>query len=146
MNFRRMVLLVAVVVLTLPVMANAGAMKAGKWQITMETKMAGMDMKMPPVTIEHCVTPDEAAKPQPPKGKNDSCKTEDYRIDGNTITWKVKCDKPEMTGSGKMTVSAESWEGNTQVKMKDPSSGKSMEMSQKMTGKRVGDCAANDKK
>jgi Protein of unknown function (DUF3617) len=145
MKFRKITLFVAGAALMLPVIANAGPMKPGKWQITMEMKMAGVDMKMPAMTVERCVTPEEAEKPQPPKGKNDSCKVEDYKLDGSTVTWKVKCDKPEMSGEGKITYSAESWDGAMQMTMKDPRSGESMEMSQKMIGKRVGDCTASDK-
>ena len=67
MKVRNMILLAAVCALP----AYAGPMKAGKWVVTVETKMAGMEMKMPPVTAEKCVTPEEADNPQPPKMKND---------------------------------------------------------------------------
>jgi hypothetical protein len=145
MKFHKITLFIAGAALMLPVIANAGPQKAGKWQITTEMKMAGMDMKMPAMTIEHCVTPEEAQNPQPPKGKNDSCRLEDYKLDGSTVTYKIKCDKPEMTGEGKITYSAESYEGSVHMTMKDPRSGEPMEMSQKMTGKLIGECAKTDK-
>lgn len=147
MNFRKTVLFIAVAALALPVVANAAeAMKPGKWQITIETEMPGMPMKMPAMTFERCVTPEEAATPQPPKSKkDDTCKIEDYKLDGNTVTWKINCEKNGMTGHGKMTFAAESWQGESVMNMKDPRSGESMDITQKMAGKRTGDCAADKK-
>ena len=132
MKIRTMVLFVIVVALALPTFA--GPMKAGKWSVSVETKMAGMDMKMPPMTFERCVTPEEAEKPQPPKARNEDCKIEDYKLEGNTVTWKVKCEKTNTSGEGKMTYSNDSYEGDMHMKMGD------REVTQKITGKRIGDC------
>ncbi len=143
MNIRKMALYVAVVALALPAFAASGPMKAGKWQITAETKMEGMDMKMPAMTFERCVTPEEAEKAgttEPPKGKNDTCKIADYKIDGKTATWKVACDKPQMTGEGTITFAADTFEEEMHMAMKDQSSGQTLNVIQKMSGKRVGDC------
>jgi uncharacterized protein DUF3617 len=134
MRARNIAVFTVAAALSLPVFA--GPMKAGKWQIVMETKMAGMDMKMPPMTFEKCVTPEEAEKPQPPKMRNDDCKIEDYKLEGNTVTYKVKCEKAGTTGEGKITYGAEAYEGEVHMNMKG------QEMTMKHSGKRIGDCDA----
>lgn len=148
MRIRQLGLFVAAAALTLPAFAASGPMKAGKWQMTSETHMEGMDMKMPPMTFEHCVTPEEAAKSstQPPKGKNESCKITDYKLEGNSATWKFACEKPAMSGEGKITYAADSFEEQMNMEMKNPRSGEAMKVSQKMIGKRIGDCSGDEKK
>ncbi len=149
MHIRKMALYVAVAALAVPAFAAGGPMKAGKWQITAETKMEGMNMKMPAMTFERCVTPEEAEKAgttEPPKGKNETCKVTDYRIDGKIATWKVNCDKPQMSGEGKITYAAETFDEEMNLVMKNPRSGESMKVDQKLTGKRIGDCNGTEKK
>lgn len=144
MRIRQIGLVVAAAALALPVFAASGPMKAGKWQMTAETKMEGMDMKMPPMTFEHCVTPEEAAKAatEPPtRKKNEACKVMDYKLEGNKASWKISCDKPQMTGEGTITYSADSFEEQMHMKMQDPRAPeKTMNVEQKMTGKRIGEC------
>src|SRR3954470_1959887 len=91
MKLRNILVSAAVCALALPLFA--GPMKAGKWQISVESKMAGMDMKMPPVSVEKCITPEEAENPQPPKMRGDDCKIVDYKSDGSTGTWKNAWEK-----------------------------------------------------
>ncbi len=149
MDMRKIALYVAVAALAVPALAADAPMKAGKWQMTSEMKMEGMDMKMPPMTFEHCVTPEEAEKTAttaPHKGKNDTCKTTDYKIDGKVATWKLACEKPEATGEGKITYESDSFAEEMHLVMKNPSSGETMKVDQKLTGKRSGDCDGTEKK
>ena len=135
MKLRTVALCALVLALALP--AFASGMKPGKWQITITMEMADMPMKMPPVSLTRCITEAEAEKPEPPKAKkDDDCVISDYNLAGNTATWKVECKKQNMTGTGKMTFGAESYEGVNQFKMND------MEMTQKFNGKYIGACDA----
>jgi hypothetical protein len=135
MKISKAVLLACVLALALPLVANAGPMKAGKWQVTVETDMPGMPMKMPPVTMTQCVTKEQAENPEPPKmNKDDDCKVSDYKVDGNVVTWSVECKKQDLTGTGKITFSGDSYEGLTKLKMGDT------EMTQKFTGQYLGAC------
>jgi hypothetical protein len=138
MRVSKAVLFACVVALALPIAANAASpMKAGKWQITMETEMPGMPAKVPPVTMTQCVSKEEAANPQPPKtDKNSDCTITDYKLDGNVVTWAIECKKEEMTGTGKLVFSADAYEGVTNLKIGD------MDMTQKFTGKFLGACDA----
>lgn len=132
MQIRRGLLFFGAAALALPMFA--GPMKAGKWSTTMQTEMPGMPIKIPPVTVETCVTPEQAEHPEPPKQKNSDCKISDYKLEGSTVTWKMTCEKQNMTGEGKITYGAESYAGEMHMKMGEH------EMSAKYSGKRVGDC------
>lgn len=137
MKLRTLALALVVLALALPTFAaDATHVKPGKWQVTMTMDMPGMPMKMPPMTFTNCITKEQAENPQPPKSQKDkNCEVTDYKRDGNTVTWTVKCTgEHPMTGEGKMTFSAESYEGTTHMNMGD------MEMTQKFTGKYVGEC------
>lgn len=114
---------------------NAQHMKPGKWSISIQMDMPNMPMKMPPMTVERCVTQEQADHPEPPKGKNeDDCKISDYKLEGQTLTWTMKCEKQKMTGTGKMTFAPESYEGESQMTVGD------MQMTQKFNGKYLGAC------
>ena len=41
----------------------ASSMRPGQWEITVQTEMAGMPQRMPPVTASRCVTPEQARDP-----------------------------------------------------------------------------------
>ena len=136
MKLRSFALFVVLCALALPTFA-AGPMKAGKWQMTAEMEMPGMPMKMPPVTFNHCVTKEQAesAESAIPKSQQDSgCTYSDVKVDGNTISWKMSCEKQQMTGTGSATYTEDSYTGLMEMKMQDH------EMKMKYSGKRLGDC------
>ena len=137
MKLRTLALAIVVLALALPTFAAdaKSPMKPGKWQITMTMDMPNMPMKMPPMTFTNCITKEQAENPQPPKQKDQDCKVDNYKLDGNTVTWTVSCTgKQKMTGEGKMTFNADTYEGTTHMKMQD------MEMTQHFDGKYVGEC------
>src|SRR5437763_15418794 len=133
MKIRNIALFSFVAALALPVFA--GPQKAGKWQTTMQTEMSNMPMKIPAVTVETCVTPEQAEKPEPPKSSRQSdCKFTDYKMEGNTVSWKMTCEKAQMTGDGKITYSAESYDGEMHATVR------AMVVTTHYSGKRIGDC------
>ena len=138
MKLRTIVLAFAVVALATAALAadTKSPMKPGKWQVTMSTDIPGMPIKMPSVTVTTCVTKEQAENPQPPKNKRDSeCNYTDYKFDGNTVSWKVKCTgKQPMTGEGQMTFSGDTYEGVNHLKTD------TVEMTSKFNGKYVGEC------
>ena len=139
MNVRKLALYAGALLLALPMMASAAGPRAGKWQITMEMDMPGMPMKMPPQTFTQCISKEQAANPQEalPKAtrdKNSDCKLQDYKVDGNKVSWKFDCPKEKMTGNGAATYESDSYTATMSMSMPDH------EMTMKYSGKRVGDC------
>jgi hypothetical protein len=112
----------------------------GNWQVTMEMEMPGMPQRMPPMTMTQCVTKEDAADPAKalPQGRGgppNNCKVTDQKIDGNKVTWSMKCAPPEeMSGTGEFVYGADSYTGV----MKMNRQGQTMTM--KYSAKRLGDC------
>src|ERR1051326_3554553 len=105
---KKTILFASAAVLALPLVASAGPVKAGKWEVTIETPRGNQ-------TITRCVTKEEADKPEPPKRTD--CNIESFKVDGNTITWKVSCPKSGSTGEGKTTYTGNTFKGETHFKM-----------------------------
>jgi hypothetical protein len=145
MTIRRAVPFVLLLVLSTAVFAQS-VRRDGKWQVTMQMEMPGMPAGMPPFTTEQCLTreqvddPQRAVPQQPQRGGGQSdCKYEDYKLTGNKVTWTMRCTTPQpMTGSGEITYTENAYNGV--MKMNMERGGQGMQMTMKMTGKRLGDC------
>jgi hypothetical protein len=120
-----------------------GTMRPGRWESTMQMQMAGSPMQMPEMKSTRCVTAEDAkdptrSLPAGPEGRGNQksdCKATDYKVSGNTATWKMVCTTPQaMTSTGEMTFTDDSYTGT--MKMDSPQG----PMTMKIAGKRVGDC------
>jgi len=138
MRSRKFAMFLGALLCSLPLFAGP---KPGKWEGTIQMEMPGMG-KMPPMTVSHCVTAEDAAHPEKniPRGQNDAaCKLEDVKMDGSTVSWNVNCPaqgrRPATTGHGQITYGSESYDGWMKMKMQD------QEMTISYKGKRVGDCS-----
>ena len=132
-------LVFALIVCSLSTLAFAASpAKPGKWEMTMQMEMTGMPMKMPAHTVTYCLTKEEAENPEKlapeQQRKNSDCKRTDLNINGNTVSWKVECEKSKMTGEGKITYSGDSFDGGMHMTMPNG------EMNAKYTGKYLGAC------
>lgn len=121
----------------LGVMNSAAVLAAGSdelWEIT--TKMDVKGMAMPMATQTSCLPKGGAYKPE--KGSRDkNCEMTDIQVSGNTTKWKMHCSgKDAMEGSGEMTRTADTMNGTIKMSMKNG------QMTQVMSGKRVGTCDA----
>lgn len=135
---RKTTMFVALLVLLCAVSSFAAdhPQKPGKWQMKMEMEMPGMPVKMPPVTMEVCVTAEDLADPNKavPKDPKSDCKVGEYQIDGNKVTWTMECPKQKMKGEGEMTFDGESYSGEMRMRIED------QEMKTKYSGKWMGAC------
>jgi hypothetical protein len=142
MKLRNIALCALVSILAVPTFA-ASVAKAGKWQTTIETEMAGMPMKMPARTVTSCVTKEQAENAEnliPKSGdKRRNCTFKDVKVEGSTVSWSMSCDNG-MTGSGKITYSGDEFVGSMQMKMQD------RDISAKYTGKYLGACDGTETK
>jgi len=121
---RKLMLFAGAAMLALPLVATAASpQKPGRWQNSVEMEMAGMPMKMPPVVTNVCVTKEDLENPEKalPKAGDSGCTVSDYKIEGNTVTWSMKCagEQGSMSGKGKITYSAEAYDGSMNMTVAD---------------------------
>lgn len=136
------VLVVALCAIALPTLA-ARNQKPGKWEISSEVDMPGMTQKMPPMTHTICITKEDLEKPESmvPKPmrrggeERSDCKISDLKEESGSVSWTMNCggDHP-MTGTGKISYTAESYTGNMDMKMGE------REVKIKYSGKYAGEC------
>ena len=118
----------------------AAEMQPGEWEMSMKTEMPGMPFPIPAMKYKMCLT-DEKMVPQQQDSKQD-CKMIENKVVGNTVSWVMECrDGQTVTRSdGKITYQRESMEGTIHATIDSKQDG-SMEMNQKLSGKRLGPCA-----
>ena len=111
-------------------------MQPGRWEITSTLEMPGIAFNMPASKHTQCITTEELV-PQAQQ-ENSKCQVVDQSIDGNVVTWQVRCESGggTMDSQGKITYHGASFEGTVVTEGSQMPS----EMIQKMTGKRIGQC------
>jgi len=130
-----------------------GPRRDGRWEVKIETSSPDMPMQMPARTETICVSKEDANDPTKAiprgdgrgRGNMDSCKVTDSKMEGNKMTFTMKCDPPQQgTATGEFTYSADTYEGLMKMTMMMPArggnGGQTMNMNMKYTGKRLGDC------
>lgn len=137
---KKVVLCLAALALAFPLLAAdaKSPIKPGKWELTMEMEIPGAPIKMPPIKMSHCVTKEQAETPENavPKGdKKSDCKVSDMKIVGNKVSYTVNCPKQNVSMDAEMKYTDDSFEGTMKMRMEGQP-----EMTQKYSGKRLGDC------
>lgn len=114
-------------------------MKPGLWETHVRTEMAGMPMQMPPVTMRQCIRKQDLVPQTNSSGQE--CKVVDQNISNDTVTWRIDCKAQgmESSGRGKIVYRGDTFQGQIDMTMEQQGMGP-MTMSQKLEGKRVGDC------
>lgn len=114
-------------------------MQEGQWEITTKVEMQGMPMSMPATKHTVCLTGKDVV-PQRPE-KNQDCKMTDTKVNGDTVTWKMRCkmEGTAIDSNGKVTYKKDKFDGVVHMTMTDQDSEK-MEMTSSMSGRRIGDC------
>jgi hypothetical protein len=139
-------------VIVLAMLASAAliaqsGMRPGQWETSMQMQMPNMPagVQMPVTKTTRCVTPEQAKSPADTlprqsgrgRGDKDDCKLTDQKMSGSTLTYSMACTTPDkLTVTGEMTFTGDDSYTNT-MKMVMAQG----EMTMKMTGKRIGDCA-----
>lgn len=131
----------AAVVTSGPACAAGPNMKDGMWEITSKMEMPGRtDVAMPQQTVKHCLTKKDVEDPKrmtPSAGDQNRCKMTDYKLQGNTASWKVACEG-QGSGAGTVTYNGDSYTGSQTMAIN--AGGQAMNMKMNFTGRRVGDC------
>jgi len=112
----------------------------GMWEITNTIEISGIHMKMPETKISQCISKKKIV-PRTDKKVNKYCTVSDQQINGDTVTWKMKCTN-DMHSDGSVTYHGETFEGVVRASTKVPHIG-TMEMTIHTSGKRTGECKKN---
>jgi hypothetical protein len=101
-------------------------------------EMKGMPMEMPAMKHTMCLTSKDMV-PQKAE-KNQDCKMISNKVEGNTVTWVMQCKDKNgtMDTNGKITYKGGAFDGTVDMDI-NGKDGK-QHMSQKMSGRRIGDC------
>jgi hypothetical protein len=135
----RKILVISVVLVASLSTSIAGSgpnMEEGKWEVTTKMEMPGMSISMPEVTSTQCLTKKDFVPQGSQQGQE--CKITKTKVDGNTVTWTVKCSGQggEVTGTGKMTYRGSSFKGKIEMTMVQSNT----KMISHINGHRIGDC------
>jgi hypothetical protein len=135
----RKILVISVVLVASLSTSIAGSgpnMQEGKWEVTTRMEMPGMSISMPEATSTQCLTKKDFVPQGSQQGQE--CKITKTKVDGNTVTWTVKCSGQggEMIGTGKMTYSGSSFKGTIEMTMAQSNT----KMISHINGHRIGDC------
>ncbi len=123
----------ASLMLLMPSLARAADPPGVLWETTSQMAMAGMPMQIPAQTMKIC-----SAKKwtKPPPGGDKTCVASDYKVVGNKATWTIQCSgQRPMQGSGEMT-----FEGTDSYTGAIQATAEGMNMTIKLSGKKVGTC------
>ena len=136
MTKKSIAVLIMLLICTTVAFCDSGLnIKEGEWEITTKMEMKGMPMQMPAYTHTQCLTKNDMVPNS--SQQSDECKIKNITTSGGTVSWKMECDSGngKTIGSGKVTYSGDTMKGT--IKMEIPGQ---MEMTSKMTGKRIGPC------
>lgn len=128
----------ALACLSLPALAGPDV-QPGMWETTVTTEMAGMPMSIPPVTTRSCIRESDLVPQTDHPGQE--CELVEHDVSGNQVSWRIRCNTQgtTMTGHGEITYSGDTYTGRILMNMDQ--GGQSMEMTQSLEGRRVGECA-----
>ncbi|PSJ18098.1 DUF3617 domain-containing protein [Nitrosomonas supralitoralis] len=117
---------------------HAEKIRNGRWEVTTQTMIPGVQAQVPAHKDIVCVN--DKHKDKPPIAVHESCQFYNYTITKNTATWQMKCDSDlMMAGAGRIVFSADKYTGSAIIKMRMPQSDP-MEIDHTYTGRRIGDC------
>ena len=108
------------------------------WEVTTKTADAVGSGFIPETVVTLCLPPGGAKDPQLLLRQENDCEMTDIKTAGKKTTWKVRCGSGdnEMTGTGDVTYSTNSYQGMT--KLAGRSGGEPVHMKMTYQGKRVG--------
>jgi hypothetical protein len=121
----------------------APTMQEGEWETAVEVRMEIPGMAVPSVNFKNtqCLTQKDLVPNT--AGPDQECKVLEHAVNGNTVTWKVRCvDKDgTMDGRGQITYSGRTHQGQVQAAQTprdktDPP----MKTDMKLNGRHVGTC------
>jgi len=117
--------------------------KEGEWVVSYRMEVVGMPFPMPPITTRKnmCLNKDNYVPDNSQQGQE--CKVSDQKVNGNTVTWTMRCRAQERTieGHGKITYKGDRYDGAMDAKLiSNDYSGPTVGYKYTMQGQRLGVC------
>jgi hypothetical protein len=113
----------------------ADSIREGYWEVTSQTEMPGMPMKIPATTIKHCYTKEDVKDQKKVIAKDKNCTLTDYKVAGNKVIWAMKCTGQSAgTFNGETIFSGDAYTSTMKMKTQGQN------MTVKVKGKRIGEC------
>jgi len=113
----------------------ADSIRDGYWEVTSQTEMPGMPMKIPASTIKHCYSKEDVKDQKKVIARDKNCTMTDYKISGDKVTWAMKCTGQSAgTFNGETIFSADAYISTMKMKTQGQN------MMVKVKGKRIGEC------
>ena len=114
--------------------------KEGEWELSHETSMTMGAMSMPSTAGKstYCLTREDLV---PKTEKDKDCKMVSHKVVGNTVSWRMECNKSK--GEGEITYRGSTYKGNFRMKMVED--GQTVTMNMKLAGKYLGPCLKGQK-
>ena len=129
---------------TLAALCLAGAASAapdvqpGLWETTVTTEMPGMPMAIPPMTTRSCIQDTDLVPDTRQPGQE--CELIEHSVEGNRVSWQIRCSSEGtiIIGNGELTYAGDTYTGEVRMNMQQ--GGQSMQMTQSLQGRRIGEC------
>lgn len=123
--------------------AAAPDFKAGEWAQSYQMEVSGMPFQMPPITAKKnlCLDKNNFVPDNSQPGQD--CKISDQKVNGNTVSWTMRCRVQERTieGDGQITYKGDHYDGVMEARLVSADSqGPGVRYKYTMQGKRIGDC------
>ena len=108
------------------------------YEVTVRMEMAGMPTQMPAITHRNCLKKGGSDADLVPH--QDNCTVTDAKRTGNRLTFAIACTgRDAMKGTGDFTFAGEGYSG--QIRLAGKMEGQDVQVTQAITGRRVGACA-----
>ena len=117
--------------------------KEGEWGVSYRMEVVGMPFPMPPITARKtmCLNKNNYVPDNSQQGQE--CKVSDQKVNGNTVTWTMRCRTQERTieGQGKITYKGDRYDGAMDAKLiSADNQGPAVGYKYTMQGQRLGAC------
>jgi hypothetical protein len=115
---------------------GAAGFEPGRWEVTV-TLAGRTDAAAGPFVDTQCLTREE---PAPRAHLPPGCRTYGGHLEGDQLSWRVRCSAPQGDGLGKVTVTGDRFEGTMSMWLTEVQTGAPRRMRQDLRGHRLGDC------
>ncbi|HWR88477.1 MAG TPA: DUF3617 family protein [Acidiferrobacterales bacterium] len=93
--------------------------KEGAWDVSYRMEVVGMPFPMPPITARKTMCLDKNNYVPDNSQQGQECKVSDQKVNGNTVTWTMRCRAQQRTieGQGKITYKGDRYDGEMDAKL-----------------------------